>query len=126
MKNTSRVTFWHDEQRHCYIYLPDMTKAEWKQFSRHARRSALNADFVEYGYTDNPGFITSFNYGSGTRIICGKLFLEKYQVYIRSCRILYQSYKKKGNIELAREQLADAHNWIKKHNGYAGLIDKKA
>lgn len=118
MENTSRVTFWYDEQLQSYVYLPNMTKAEWKQFSHHARRSALEADFVEYGYTDNPGFIVSFSYGSGTRIICGKLFPEKYHVYIRSCRILYQSYKKKGDIELAREQLTDAHNWIKTHNGY--------
>lgn len=119
MENTSRVTFWYDEQRQSYVYLPNMTKAEWKQFSHHVRCSALDTSFIEYGHADNPGFIASFGYSNEGRITCGKLFLEKYHVYIRSCRILYQCYKKEDNIELAREQLADAHNWIKEHNGYA-------
>lgn len=123
MENTKM--FWYDEKRKSYMYLPNMTRTEWKEFTHLARRFKLDTGFVEFGSFDNPGYVSVFTIAGSNAVTCGKLYPKKYHNFFGSCRVLYQLHKKAGENELAQEQLADARNWFE-NNGrtHAWWMDK--
>lgn len=127
MENTSssRKTFWFDERRKRYMFLPNMTRAEWKEFSHLTRRFKLDTGFVEFGTFSNPNYISVFTIAGSDAVSCGKLYPKKYHNYFGSCRVLYQLHKKAGENEVAHELLVEARNWFETHGKtYAWWIKK--